>query len=185
MHLTVNKTYKLSDILQYLGTETSALNQGLYRSCPAVLKLVTDNKVQSFVEIGTDDSCVSELLALIYKDINVTCITEDHHHVVLDDEVDGLQTIISTSEDACDMFDDNSLDMVYFDEHDTYDSVLRNFDLWSPKVRSGGIIAGYEPRLGLTTGTSKVELAIDNYMITNNHVLNNTDENSNVYWFTV
>ena len=184
MHLTVNETYKLSDILHYLGTETTALNQGLYRSCPAVLRLVTDNKVHSFVEVGTDDSCVSELLSLVYSDIDVTCITEDEHHKKLDDEVDGLNTVISTSEEACELFDDGSLDMVYFDEHDTYDSVTHNLDLWVPKVRSGGLVAGYEPRFGLTTGTPKVVLAIENYMVTNNYVFNNTEENSNVYWFT-
>jgi len=184
MHLTVDKTYKLSDILHYLGTETTALNHGLYRSCPAVLKLVTDHKVHSFVEIGTDDSCVSELLALVYVDIDVTCITEDEHHNKLDDEVDNLKTIISTSEEACESFDDGSLDMIYFDEHDTYDSVTHNFDLWIPKVRDGGIIAGYEPRLDLTTATHRVVLAIENYVTTNNYVFNNTEENSNVYWFT-
>ena len=183
MHLTVDNTYKLSDILQYLGTETTALNQGLYRSCPAVLKLVTDNKVHSFVEIGTDDSCVSELLALVFKDIDVTCITEDVHHKKLDDEVDGLKTLISTGDDACELFDDNSLDMIYFDEHVTHDSVIHNFDLWIPKVRAGGIIAGYEPRLGLATETHRVVLAINNYMLANGYIQNSAEENTNVYWF--
>jgi hypothetical protein len=48
----------------------------------------------------------------------------------------------STSENAVAGFPDGSLDFVYVDGNHLYDHVRRDLELYFPKVRSGGLIAG-------------------------------------------
>ena len=49
-----------------------------------------------------------------------------------------------TSMEAVANFDDNSLDFVYIDGLHTFDAVMLDLIFWSPKVRSGGIVAGHD-----------------------------------------
>ena len=41
-------------------------------------------------------------------------------------------------------FEDNSLDFVYIDADHRYPAVLKDLTLWTPKVRSGGIVSGHD-----------------------------------------
>lgn len=50
---------------------------------------------------------------------------------------------------AVNLFNDDSLDFVYIDANHTYESVVDDINLWYPKVKSGGILAGHD-YLGLT-----------------------------------
>ena len=43
---------------------------------------------------------------------------------------------------AHDKFNKQSLDMVYINEHYTYDIALENIRLWMPKIKVGGILSG-------------------------------------------
>jgi hypothetical protein len=47
-----------------------------------------------------------------------------------------------TSEQAADLFAEDSLDFCYIDAQHDFLSVLQDITRWWPKVRSGGIIAG-------------------------------------------
>ena len=49
-----------------------------------------------------------------------------------------------TSMEAIESFNDNSLDFVYIDGLHTFDGVMSDLIFWSPKVRSGGIVAGHD-----------------------------------------
>ena len=42
------------------------------------------------------------------------------------------------------MFKDYSLDFVYIDANHTYESVFEDINLWYPKVKIGGIVAGHD-----------------------------------------
>ena len=48
------------------------------------------------------------------------------------------------SSDAVNLFEDNSLDFVYIDANHKYESVLEDMNLWYPKVRQGGLLAGHD-----------------------------------------
>lgn len=45
---------------------------------------------------------------------------------------------------AVDLFDDYSLDFVYIDANHTYESVKEDINLWYPKVKINGIVAGHD-----------------------------------------
>lgn len=50
------------------------------------------------------------------------------------------------AEELVNRFDDNSIDTVFIDLDHTYESVYRDIQLWLPKVKSGGILAGDDYR---------------------------------------
>ena len=46
--------------------------------------------------------------------------------------------------DACNTFEDGSLDFIFIDASHEYDDVKQDIEHWYPKVKSGGIIAGHD-----------------------------------------
>lgn len=48
------------------------------------------------------------------------------------------------SDEACSLFEDKSVGIVYIDAKHEYESVAKDISLWFPKVVSGGIIAGHD-----------------------------------------
>jgi hypothetical protein len=55
---------------------------------------------------------------------------------------DFITPIRSSSLDAVNQFDDESLDMIYVDGGHTYGEVFDDITAWYPKLKTGGIIAG-------------------------------------------
>jgi predicted O-methyltransferase YrrM len=53
-----------------------------------------------------------------------------------------------SSEDAVDMFDDKSLDLVFIDGDHTHKGVLRDIENYLPKVKPGGTICGHDYAVG-------------------------------------
>ena len=49
-----------------------------------------------------------------------------------------------TSEEAAPSFEDNSLDFIFIDANHDYQAVLRDIELWYPKVRPSGLVAGHD-----------------------------------------
>jgi hypothetical protein len=66
---------------------------------------------------------------------------------------DRSNIIRKTSEDAAGMFADKSIDFCYIDAAHDYESIKRDIELWLPKVRHCGILAGHDykkkPRCGV------------------------------------
>lgn len=52
------------------------------------------------------------------------------------------QYLIRTSELAAPFVKDNVLDLVFLDALHDYDHVLEDINLWTPKIREGGILCG-------------------------------------------
>lgn len=48
------------------------------------------------------------------------------------------------SAEAANEIDDRSLDIVFIDGNHAYEYVLQDIELWKPKVKSGGILAGHD-----------------------------------------
>lgn len=57
------------------------------------------------------------------------------------------QSIRGLSKEVSEQFQDESLDVVFIDATHTYPAVKQDIQLWLPKVKTGGILAGhdYEP----------------------------------------
>lgn len=183
MRLSVQKkTITVGEIFRYLGEETSLLNDGKYRTMPDILQLVIDNKVTEFVEIGTDLSRASEILTNTFHDVNVTCVNPDG--LSIDKEYKNLNVVKAHSIDAVEQFNDNTFDMIYFDEHDSYDSVLNNLRIWNSKVKMGGIIAGYDHTRTMYLDVSPTVLAVEMFLRETGYIIQNTEHNSSVYWVT-
>lgn len=109
--------------------------------------------------------------------------------------------IRSHSKNAVDLFSDESLDFVYIDANHKYDFVKEDIEIWYPKVRVGGILAGhdyldmnwYDEKIYLENGKDKhiwlnndgnswyagvfgVNPAVDEFVQKNNLNLNKTSE---------
>lgn len=50
----------------------------------------------------------------------------------------------TTSEEFSKTIENNSLDFVYIDGNHQYDSCKKDLELWIPKIKKGGIIAGHD-----------------------------------------
>jgi beta-1,4-mannosyl-glycoprotein beta-1,4-N-acetylglucosaminyltransferase len=58
--------------------------------------------------------------------------------------IEQLRMIPRSSEEAAAIVPDNSLDLVFLDADHSYDGFTKDLQLWFPKVKSGGIIAGHD-----------------------------------------
>jgi len=56
----------------------------------------------------------------------------------------NIKIIKKTSKEASMDFKDNSVDLVFIDADHSYKSVKDDINLWLPKVRKGGILAGHD-----------------------------------------
>lgn len=57
---------------------------------------------------------------------------------------DRLTFYRRTSAEAAGEVDDGSQDLIFIDAAHDYDSVLADIELWTPKIREGGILAGHD-----------------------------------------
>jgi len=81
--------------------------------------------------------------------------------------------IRDTSEDASRLFEDSSLDFVYIDAAHEYEvdqgdgkvaGIKRDIEIWSPKLRPGGVLAGHDYVNCWHNGTHfEVKRAVDEY----------------------
>jgi len=53
-----------------------------------------------------------------------------------------VSLLVGESGRAASLFEDNSLTMVFLDAQHNYNSVVRDIELWFPKVKLGGELAG-------------------------------------------
>lgn len=74
--------------------------------------------------------------------------------------------------EAAKRFADGSLDFVYIDANHSYPAVKEDITIWTPKVRSGGIVSGHDYQL------EEVIKAVDEYVENNNLKLMQTDYDS-------
>jgi len=63
-----------------------------------------------------------------------------------------IQWVKKLSDDAIDMFEDNSIDFIYIDGNHKYEYVKRDIENYWKKVKQGGILAGHD-----------ITIAKDNY----------------------
>lgn len=60
------------------------------------------------------------------------------------DVLDKITPLRMPSAVAAKLFDDNSVDFVFVDGNHTYPYVKKDLEVWIPKIRNGGLIAGHD-----------------------------------------
>jgi len=131
---------------------------GLVALCEKLIK-----KYMIGVEIGSFAGISSEVFALFAKQI--TCIDgwdiSVEHGGYLEVNKDGLliaeskfdeiknqyENIIKIKKlsiDACNLFEDKSLNFVYIDANHTYKSVMQDIKIWKPKIKENGFLIGHD-----------------------------------------
>ena len=139
-------------------------------NCPDLYRemVATAPQGAKFVEIGCwkgkSSSFMAEQIMNSKKDITFYCVdtwkgtlTESGHQNDPDVANDRLfevfndnmspfagyyNPIRSTSVEAAQQFEDNSLDFIYIDASHEYIDVKNDIDAWFPKLKKGGTIAG-------------------------------------------
>lgn len=134
-----------------------------------------------------------------YKQIYNTCI----------DNISGYEDrcfmFRIDSKNASTFFNDESFDFVYIDANHKYEYVKKDIELWLPKVRKGGILAGHDYLMldwysdkvyapngkdkyiygndGIYFGEFGVNPAVDEFCKENNYELNLTQDEWFGSWF--
>ncbi len=82
--------------------------------------------------------------------------------------------LITTSKEAAEWIADESLDFVFIDSDHSYEAVKEDINLWTPKVRKGGIVSGHDYYQG-KLGTMGVIKAVDEYVAEHGYKLQTTE----------
>jgi len=107
-----------------------------------------------FVEVGCYEGRSSAYMAVEIanskKDIEFYCVDIwlDGLHKTFTENMESVKDyytpIHMSSDDAAQKFENESLDFVFIDADHHYDSVKRDIEVWWPKVKPGGILAGHD-----------------------------------------
>ena len=75
----------------------------------------------------------------------------------LEEYMSKIAWLIERSETAVKKFDDGSLDFVYIDGNHAYKFVKQDIELWSKKVKKGGLVGGhdYDDKHGVIPAVTK------------------------------
>lgn len=76
---------------------------------------------------------------------------------------DIINPIRRTSEEANNLYQDESVDIIFIDADHSYEAVKKDIKIWLPKVKKGGILAGHDYPSGYHPG---VKQAVDEIFIT-------------------
>jgi len=118
-------------------------------------------------EIGSWKGMSTSVIAKVVKPFNGTVFAIDHwqgsiglpEHKQADtddmffifrynmkalDILDIIHPLVMSSKTAASIFKDNSLDMIFIDADHRYSYIKSDIEMWLPKLKQGGIIAGHD-----------------------------------------
>lgn len=84
-----------------------------------------------------------------YKGEIMALVDEEYYEKLFHDistKVKSLENVIiirKTSEEAAKNFPDESLDIIFIDAKHDYDSVIKDINIWLPKVKVGGVLSDH------------------------------------------
>ena len=131
------------DIVNHCGPH-SISNWPHWQSGLAMDKLVSRFKPQNFVELGSLESYLCELLLRRFPHLKVIAIDTHFLRPNLWKKYDNFFQINHDTASAARLFEDESLDFIYQDASHSYNGVKRDIDAWYPKLKKGGILAGHD-----------------------------------------
>ena len=127
------------DILKGLGNPWSHWKTGL-----VINKLVAKYQPKTFVELGSLDSFLPELLARTYKDLKIIAVDVQFQRPLLWRRYENIFQINNFSVNAARLFNDESIDFVYVDALHSYEGCMADLEAWYPKLKKGGILSGHD-----------------------------------------
>jgi predicted O-methyltransferase YrrM len=124
-----------------------------------------------------------------YED--VSNVSQDRYELFYEETVERLsrfgdraEIMRMTSENAAPKFEEGELDFVYIDAQHHYEAVKKDIQLWWPKVRRGGILAGHDYLDGTREqGKYGVKSAVDQFVRTKGLTLRVSNEGDWESWF--
>jgi predicted O-methyltransferase YrrM len=75
--------------------------------------------------------------------------------------LDKINIVRELSVDAAKQFPDHSLDFVFIDASHDYESVKEDFEVWFPKMKKGGMMAGHD--YGYPSVKKAIDECLDKY----------------------
>lgn len=128
-----------------------------------LLKIFRDAEFTNGAEIGTWEGEYARQILKYVPNLHLYCVDpwkaySDFHEISNETEMmenayqktletlDGCNVTIlrQESKDAVQSIPDNSLDFVFLDGNHTLPYIISDLYMWTPKVRSGGIISGHD-----------------------------------------
>lgn len=135
------------------------------------------------------------------------------HQTALKETVDNIKgfenrgiMIRATSQEASNLFTDESLDWIWIDANHAYDYVREDIEIWFPKLKKGGLFSGHDyinmdwyndpnflknkkdkyiySNTGYYHGVFGVNPAVDEFAKKNNYQINVTKEWFGTWYFT-
>ena len=96
---------------------------------------------------------------------------------------DLIDHIRTDTHNSSTLFEDNSIDYIFIDANHTYEYVLKDLELWWPKVSLNGIISGHDinSKWKLTKPQGDVRAALEDYFGKKDLIVN-IDDSQNSWW---
>jgi len=126
---------------------------------PFMKYLFREAQPKNFVELGTHNGFSYFVANQAIRELGLTCKTWAVDHWLGDEQAgffeetvfesvkllnlpyESFSTLLRMSfDEALDLFEDQSIDLLHIDGHHSYESVTKDFETWLPKMRKSGII---------------------------------------------
>lgn len=122
------------------------------------------------VEVGTRQGKFAEGICKTIPNARLTCVDPWSQSKLMKYYKEACERLAKynvsiirkTSMDAVGLFKDNSLDFVYIDGDHAFDFVMMDIIRWSPKVKSGGVVAVHD------FDNTDIQVAVESYMRSHN-----------------
>jgi predicted O-methyltransferase YrrM len=150
--------------------------------------LTTFPKNGTIAEIGSCRGNYSEKMLYILKPAKLYLIDvwkkiDDYLYTIDNFKDDGKVIVLRlTSAEAAKYLSIN-FDMIYIDANRTYKYAIEDINLWWPKIKSGGILAGHD--YDSRPNWEGVVQAVDEFVDNNNLTLNLSIEAQSTSWWVI
>jgi SAM-dependent methyltransferase len=168
-------------------------------------KLIDENNFKICAEIGVQSGEFSEKLLkskVLNKLYLIDCWTYQYNYIDIANIEDEQQKILyeyvlkkfegeprvsiikKFSNQACNLFENDSFDFIYIDADHSYEAVKNDINIWYDKLKDGGILAGHDYVNGLLPeGEFGVKQAVDEFVKEYNKTLYLTNEDNWKSWY--
>jgi len=144
-----NNWSRKASLSQSLRTGNNTQTLGFEQLCQVCAEILPD--AAHYTEIGAWKGESAVIASKYFKKItSIDPYLGKEMKIVLEDyykntkNTPGCTLIQEKSDDAVDLFDDESIDILYIDGNHEYEYVKDDFINYHDKVKTGGIIAGHD-----------------------------------------